>query len=71
MKVGAQAGVHHSVKPGQIVAGGLPAVAHDEWLKTYGNILRLPRLKEALKRLGERVQRIEEALKKDDGHSSD
>jgi len=71
VKVGAQAGVHHSVKPGQIVAGGLPAVAHDEWLKTYGNILRLPRLKEALKRLGERVQRIEEALKKDDGHSSD
>jgi hypothetical protein len=28
-------------------------------------------MREALKRLGERVQRIEEALKKDDEHSSD
>lgn len=35
------------------------------------NIQRLPRLKEALKRLGERVHRIEEALKRDDGYSSD
>ncbi|MGA2402659.1 MAG: UDP-3-O-(3-hydroxymyristoyl)glucosamine N-acyltransferase [Syntrophobacteraceae bacterium] len=71
VKVGAQAGVHHSIKPNQIIAGGYPGVPHDEWLKTFAHIQRLPRMREALKRLGERVQRIEEALKKDDEHSSD
>ncbi len=71
VKVGAQAGVHHSVKPNQILAGGYPGVPHDEWLRTYANIQRLPRLREALKRLDERMHRIEELLKKDDGRNSD
>jgi len=71
VKVGAQAGIHHSVKPNQIFAGGYPGVPHDEWLKTFANIQRLPRLREALKRLDQRVHRIEELLKKDDGHNSD
>jgi len=70
VKVGAQAGIHHSIKPNQILVGS-PGVPHDEFLRDYANIRRLPRLREALKRLDERVHRIEEALKKDDGHNSD
>ena len=70
VKIGAQAGIHHSIKPDQIIVGS-PGVPHDEFLRNFANIQRLPRLKEALKRLGERVQKIEEALKKDDGHNSD
>lgn len=66
VKIGATAAIHRSIKPNQIIAGGLPGVPHDEWLKTYTDIQRLPRLKEALKRLDARVQRIEEALKQDD-----
>ncbi len=69
--VGAQAGVHHSIKPDQIIAAGLPGVPHNEWLRTYANIQRLPRLWEALKRLDEKVRRIEEVMKKNDGHNSD
>ena len=70
VKVGAKAGIHNSIKPNQIIVGS-PGVPRDEWLRTYGNIQRLPRLREALKRLDERVHRIEEVLKKDDGHNSD
>ncbi len=71
VKVGATAAIHHSVNSDQIIAGNFPGVPRDEWLRTYANIQRLPRLKEALKRLDERVCRIEEALKKDDGHNQD
>lgn len=71
VKVGATAGIHHSIKPDQIIAGNFPGVPHDEWLSTYTNIRRLPRLKEALKRLDERVRIIEGELKKDDGHNQD
>ncbi len=68
-KVTATTPIHRSVKPNEIISGGYPGVPHDEWLKTYTNILRLPRLREALKRLDERVHKIEEALKEDDGHN--
>jgi UDP-3-O-[3-hydroxymyristoyl] glucosamine N-acyltransferase len=71
VKVGATAGIHHSIKSDQIIAGNFPGVPHDEWLSIYANIRRLPRLREALKRLDQRVSILEEALKKDDGHSSD
>ncbi|HIJ77445.1 MAG TPA: UDP-3-O-(3-hydroxymyristoyl)glucosamine N-acyltransferase, partial [Deltaproteobacteria bacterium] len=71
VKVAATAAIHRSVKADQIIAGSFPGVPHDEWLRTYANIQRLPRLREALKRLDERMHRIEEALKKDDGHNSD
>ena len=71
VKIGAKAGIHNSIKPNQIIAGGFPGVPHDQFLKTYSNVQRLPRLKEALKRLDDRVRRIEEALKENDGHNSD
>ena len=71
VKVGAKAGIHNSIKANQVIMAGLPGVPYDEWLDTYRNIKRLPRLKEALKRLDEKVSRIEEALKKDDGRCPD
>ena len=49
----------------------LPGIPKEEFLRNLINVQRLPRLKEALKRLGDRVRMIEEALKKDDGHNSD
>ena len=63
VKVGATAGVHGSVKAEQVVMGGFPAMPYDEWLNTYRDVRRLPRLKDALKKLEEKVKRIEEALK--------
>ncbi len=67
VKIGAKAGILHSIKPGKNIMG-IPGVDYDDWFKTYANIQRLPRLKDQLKRLGEKVQRLEEALKGDDGH---
>ncbi len=66
-KAAAQAGIHRSIKANEVVVGGFPALPYDEWFKAYGDIRRLPRLKEALRRLDEKVSRIEEALKEDDG----
>ncbi|MDR3567130.1 MAG: UDP-3-O-(3-hydroxymyristoyl)glucosamine N-acyltransferase [Syntrophobacteraceae bacterium] len=63
-KVAAMAGVHSSVKANQVIVGSFPGIAYDEWFKMYGDIRRLPRLKETLKRLDEKVNRIEEVLKK-------
>ncbi len=71
VKIGGKAGVHNSLKANQVIMGGLPAVPYDEWLNTFRDIRRLPRLREALKRLDEKVGRIEEALKKDDGRCQD
>ena len=70
VKVGAKAGINRSIKPDEIM-DGFPCVPQNEFVRNFANVQRLPRLKEVLKRLGERVQKIEEALKKDDGHSSD
>lgn len=71
VKVAAKAGIHSSVKANQVVVGGFPGIPYDEWFRTYGDIRRLPRLKEALKRLDEKVSKIEEALKEDDGRCPD
>jgi UDP-3-O-[3-hydroxymyristoyl] glucosamine N-acyltransferase len=71
VKAAAKAGIHHSVKANEVVVGGFPAIAYDEWFKTYGEIRRLSRLREALKRLDEKVSKIEEVLKGDDGCCSD
>jgi UDP-3-O-[3-hydroxymyristoyl] glucosamine N-acyltransferase len=69
-KIGAQAGVMNSVKAGHVVVGS-PALSHDEFFRNIANIRRLPRLKEQVKRLSERVQGIEEALRDGDGHHRD
>ncbi len=59
----AQAGILGNVEAGQVV-GGSPAVPHNEWLKNVANVRRLPKLKDELKRLREKVREIEEELKK-------
>jgi UDP-3-O-[3-hydroxymyristoyl] glucosamine N-acyltransferase len=68
VKVSANSGIRHSLKPNQNYSGD-PAVPHDEWLRIYACIRRLPKLREALKRLDERVHSLEEAMEKDDGHN--
>jgi UDP-3-O-[3-hydroxymyristoyl] glucosamine N-acyltransferase len=70
VKIGAKSGILHAIKPDQIIMG-IPGVPRDEWFRTYSNVLRLPRLKAEIKRLVERVQSIEEELKRDDGHTTD
>ncbi|MGC9196705.1 MAG: UDP-3-O-(3-hydroxymyristoyl)glucosamine N-acyltransferase [Syntrophobacteraceae bacterium] len=70
VKAAAKAGIHCSVKANQVVVGGFPALPYDEWFKTYGDIRRLSRLREAVKRLDEKVRKIEEVLKGDDGRCS-
>lgn len=70
VKIGAKSGILHAIKPDTVIMG-IPGVPQDEWLRTYANILRLPRLKAELKRLGEKVRSIEEALKGDDGRTAD
>ena len=70
VKIAAKSGIHRSIEPDQVVMG-IPGVLQSDWFKNYANIQRLPRLKAELKRLGERVRSIEEALKGDDGHTTD
>lgn len=62
-RIAAKAGIHNSIKPGQNIIG-IPGLPYDQWIKSYANIQRLPRLKEALNRLSERVRKMEEELKK-------
>lgn len=70
VQIGAKSGILHAIKPDQVIMG-IPGVPREEFFRTYTNILRLPRLKAELKRLAERVQSIEEELKRDDGHTTD
>lgn len=62
-RIAAKAGIHNSIKSGENVIG-IPGLPYDQWIKNYANIQRLPRLKEALNRLGERVRKIEEERNK-------
>jgi UDP-3-O-[3-hydroxymyristoyl] glucosamine N-acyltransferase len=63
VKIAAKSGVHSSIKSGQNIIG-IPALPYDQWVKNYANVPRLPRLKEAVNRLGERIRKIEEAMRK-------
>ena len=62
-RIAAKAGIHKSIKPGESIIG-IPGQPYDQWSKNYANLQRLPRLKETLNRLGERVRKIEEELEK-------
>jgi UDP-3-O-[3-hydroxymyristoyl] glucosamine N-acyltransferase len=62
-RIAAKAGIHNSIKPGQNIIG-IPGLPYEQWIKNYANVQRLPKLKEALNRLTERVRKIEEELKK-------
>ncbi|MEF3167903.1 MAG: UDP-3-O-(3-hydroxymyristoyl)glucosamine N-acyltransferase [Deltaproteobacteria bacterium] len=56
--VGAQAGVAQDIEPGQVVSG-TPAVPHRLWLRISRLLLRLPDLVRDMKRVNERLDRIE------------
>jgi len=57
VRVGAQSGVNHSVAAGQDVSGS-PAFAHKEWLRSMGQIPKLPDLYRRLKRLEQQVAEL-------------
>lgn len=56
--IAAQAGVTRSVTEGQIVSGA-PALPHEASLRIHGLLLRLPRLRQELHELRERVRALE------------
>lgn len=56
--VGAQAGVMNNVPAGQKLAWS-PAIDHKEAMRALGNIMRLPKMAEQLKRLAGRVEKLE------------
>ncbi len=57
--VAARAGVHKDVPDGLIVAGA-PAMEHQRWLRTMAAVARLPELVREIRRLKERLARLEE-----------
>jgi UDP-3-O-[3-hydroxymyristoyl] glucosamine N-acyltransferase len=61
VRIGAKSGVNRSVKAGLDVSG-IPAIPHKEFLKELAIKRRLPELKEELRQLKQRVQKLEEAL---------
>lgn len=60
VRVGASSGVAHSIDAAQDVLGS-PAVPIKEWMRTYANIQRLPKLKDQVRLLEQRLARLEQA----------
>lgn len=58
--VGAQAGVMGDVAPGEVLAWS-PAIPQHEALRVVGNVLRLPKFAQQLKRLTTKVEKLEAA----------
>ena len=56
--IAARAGVNRSVEPNQIVSGA-PVMPHDTWMKAQAVIPRLPELRQLVRDLAQRVQRLE------------
>lgn len=63
-KIGAKAGIMRSVPPDQVIVGS-PGLPREEFFRNFVNVQRLPRIREELKCLREKVQKLEEALKDD------
>ncbi|MBC7359139.1 MAG: UDP-3-O-(3-hydroxymyristoyl)glucosamine N-acyltransferase [Desulfacinum sp.] len=61
VRIGAKSAIAHSVPPGQDLLG-IPAIPHKEWFRNYANWKRLPRLRDELARLRERVDALEKEL---------
>ncbi|MDW7711972.1 MAG: UDP-3-O-(3-hydroxymyristoyl)glucosamine N-acyltransferase [Deferrisomatales bacterium] len=59
--VGAQSGVPADLPPGAVVSGS-PAFEHSEWLKAQAVVRRLPRLRQTLQKLEQRVRELESRL---------
>jgi len=56
--IGAKSGVSHSIPAGEIVSG-IPTMPHRLWLKTRGNIKKLPLYLERIKTLENKVKHLE------------
>ena len=56
--IAARAGVNRNVEPNQIVSGA-PVMPHDTWMKAQAVIPRLPELRQLVRDLAQRVQRLE------------
>lgn len=61
VRIGAKSGVIHSIKDGEDHAG-YPAFPHREWLKSVANVKRLAQMRDELKQLRTRIQRIEATI---------
>lgn len=61
VRVGAKSGVGHAVKPDEDMFG-IPAMPIKEWMRTYGNMRRLPLIRNQLRELAEKVKALEQAL---------
>lgn len=58
VKVGAQSGIHKNMKEGEVMSGS-PAVPYKTWLKTCAVVPRLPEIRQKVKKMEERIDRIE------------
>ena len=59
--IAARAGVNRSVAPNQIVSGA-PVMPHETWMKAQAVIPRLPELRQLVRDLAQRVERLEARL---------
>ena len=62
--IGAKSGVSHSIPAGEVVSG-IPTMPHRLWLKTRGNIKKLPLYLERIKTLENKVKNLEEKLEEE------
>jgi UDP-3-O-[3-hydroxymyristoyl] glucosamine N-acyltransferase len=60
-RVAAKSAVAHSIPAGEDMMG-LPAVSIKEWMRTYGNIRRLSKLRDDLTQIKGTVKKLEQAL---------
>ncbi|WP_456433110.1 UDP-3-O-(3-hydroxymyristoyl)glucosamine N-acyltransferase [Thermosulfuriphilus sp.] len=63
--IAARSGIHKDVPSGAVVSGA-PAMEHQYWLRTMAALGRLPELVREVRRLKERLKRLEEGRDDDD-----
>jgi len=64
--VGPQAGVAKSVKNGEVLSSGLPAIPHRLWLRVQRELPMLPELKKRLLEIEKRLKKIERLERKNE-----
>jgi UDP-3-O-[3-hydroxymyristoyl] glucosamine N-acyltransferase len=65
VRVAAKSAVAHAVAAGEDMMG-IPAIPIKEWMRIYGNIRRLPQMRNQLRELVEKVKELEQALQGND-----
>jgi UDP-3-O-[3-hydroxymyristoyl] glucosamine N-acyltransferase len=60
--IAARSGVNRSVEANQIVSGA-PVMPHETWMKAQAVIPRLPELRQLVRDLAHRVERLEKSAK--------